>query len=138
MPWICPSCKRKFKLPNQSHSCTEIDIDSHFINKSPLLIATFQKLLSEVKKIGMVNISPVKSSIMFKVDSTFCSVKFKKESLVIEFFLDHIEKEPLVIKILQVSQNRIVHIVNLYKPEDVNSKVIKWLKESYQLIRNPI
>ncbi len=72
--------------------------------------------------------------IFFKTKSTFLGIKVKKDQLHVEFFLDHLENVPPVSKYLQTSKHRVVHLVPVDRPEDINKQLVNWIKESYKLI----
>jgi hypothetical protein len=88
MPWSCPNCKKRFKHANQAHSCARLDVAEHFKNKAPRVKATFDRLMTELDKLGKFAVNPVKSSIQIKGGTTFLSIKPMKDHLGIEFLLD--------------------------------------------------
>jgi len=132
--WICPNCKKKFRNANQSHSCSRIEIDEHFINKPPVLKAAFDKLMKKVESFGEITVNSVRSSITVKSGAAFLGVKPKKDSLEIEFYLNYELKDDMVKKILVMSKNRIVHYVTVNDPSEINSKLIALILKSYKLI----
>lgn len=133
--WICPKCKRTFKRKDQQHSCTLITKESLFARRPPELKKIFEKIVKEVKKFGACREETVKPDVIyFKTKSTFLGIKVKKAHLEVEFFSDHLENIPPVAKHLQTSKHRVVHLVPVDRPEDINKQLVNWMKTSYKLI----
>ena len=133
--WTCPKCKRLFKRKDQQHSCVLITTESLFDKRPSELKKLYDRISKEVKKFGDCREETVKlDTILFKTKSSFLGIKVKKDHLVIEYFLDHLEDVPPVFKYLQTSRNRVVHYVAISDREDINQQLIRWMKQSYDLI----
>jgi hypothetical protein len=130
--WLCPTCHRPFKHKNQAHSCVTLDASVHLDDKSPNVRKIYDKLWSEVRKFGDLNVSVTKSSIMFVSKSTFVAVKPKRNWLDVEFLLDkEVNKFPIH-KTFRANKSRVAHFVRLESAKDVSAKLIRWLKASYK------
>jgi predicted transport protein len=133
--WTCPKCKRIFKRKDQSHSCILISKESLFTKRSPELKKLYDKIVKEVNKFGKYREETMKSDVIFfKTKSTFLGIKVKKDHLDIEFYLENLQNVPPVTKYLQTSKNRVVHLVPIDQPEDINKQLISWIKRSYDLV----
>lgn len=133
--WQCPKCRRSFKRKDQNHSCTLIPKESLFAKRPPELEKIFRKIEKHVSKFGAYREETVRpDTIFFKTNSTFLGIKVKKDHLVIEFFLDHLEDVPPVVKYLQTSKHRVAHMVAVDREEDISDQLVKWLKHSYELV----
>jgi hypothetical protein len=133
MTWKCPQCGKEFRNTNQSHSCNSVDVDVHFKNKSPQVHEIYDKLIMQVKKFGKITFNPVKTSIQLKANSTFLSIKPKRDSIEIEFQLDHEVDEFPIYKNFRISKNRVLHFAVLESTKDIKPSLIRWLKQSYKL-----
>ena len=134
MTWTCPHCKKEFRNKNQVHSCAKVDLEDHLKNKSPQVIATFDRLMRELGKFGEITINPVKTSVQVKAGATFLSIRPKKEYMEIEFQLgDEVDKLPIY-KNIRISKNRVLHFAVLKNPQEVNTQLIGWLKKSHELV----
>lgn len=133
MPWICPACNRVFRNVNQWHSCVRVKAEDHLKNKSPAVAEIFNTLLNKVKKFGEVKISTVKSGILLKNCSTFLSIKPKKKWLDMEFLLCREVNDFPVYKTFRLSKNRVAHFVRLENKMEIDSQLLKWLKESFDI-----
>lgn len=136
MPWTCPNCRKQFKNRNQAHSCVRTEVADHFENKAPSIRATYDKLITELKKIGPITVNPVKHGIMIKAATTFVALKPKRDRLDLEFILNKEIVDFSVHKTVRYSPRRFAHFVALEKPGDVTRKLIKWLRDSYELVRS--
>lgn len=134
MTWICPNCKKEFKNKNQVHSCARVDLKEHIKNKSPQVKTTFDKLMRNLGKLGKITVNPVKTSIQVKATATFLSIKSKKDHMEIEFQLGNEVDEFPVYKNIRISKNRVLHFAILKSPQEVNAKLMNWLKKSYELV----
>lgn len=124
---------RTFKNTNQWHSCVNINLDEHFINKEPGVRTTYVRLESTLKTFGDFQVSPVINAILFSAVSTFLAVKPKSKWLDLEFVLDYQADEFPIHKTIQVSKNRYAHFVRIQNPEEVDEQLIRWIKKAYEL-----
>ena len=133
--WICPSCSRHFKNTNQHHSCKTVAKKLLF-NRRPIYLQDLYELIyCEILRFGEFREEAVPPNVLYyKTRSTFMAIKVKSRWLDIEFFLEEIEDVPPVKRYLQISKNRVVHIVSIDNPKDINQQLINWMLRSYQLI----
>jgi len=136
MSWICPACKREFKNTNQAHSCVTRDVSEHLAHTSPDAQKAFDKLMRGVRRFGPVSVSSVKHVILLKAGTTFLAIKPKKDRIDIEFLLEKEIVDFRIIKTVRASKRRIAHFSVLEHPRDVNAQLLRWLKQSYILIRD--
>lgn len=134
MPWTCPQCERVFKNRAQWHSCATADLTEHLKNKSPLVKATLDILLQRVQAFGGVTLNPVRTSIQVKSTATFLSIQLKKDRVVVEFFLASAVEEPPIYRLVRLSKGRVLHFAVLEDPSEVDARLLRWVKESYDLV----
>jgi len=133
--WTCPKCKRSFRNANQNHSCVLVSKDDLFAKRPAFLKKLYNKIVSEVKKLGEYREETVLPDVIFfKTRSTFLAVKVKKDFLEVEFFLDHHEDDPSIAKWLQTSKHRFAHVVKVDSDEDITTQLTDWIKHSYHLV----
>jgi hypothetical protein len=110
--------------------------DDHFIGREPHVREIYDTLLRGVRKFGNVDVSPVKNGVMLKGVSTFLAVKPKKSWVDIEFILgDEISEYP-VHKAVRYTKRKVAHFVRLERPQDVNRKLLAWLRKSFRFINS--
>jgi predicted transport protein len=109
--------------------------ESFFAKRPPELKRLFDTIVKEVKKFGDFREEAVKpDTVFFKAKSTFMAIKVKKDHLVVEYFLDHLEDVPPVFKYLQTSKNRVAHLVAVDRKENITPWLVSNLKFSYGLV----
>ena len=126
--------RRNFKRKDQNHTCTLISKESLFVKRPPSLQRLFNQIEKIINSFGESRQETVKPDVIFfKTNSAFLGIKVKKDHLVIEYFLDHLEDTPPVFKYLQISKHRVVHMIAIDSPEDITTQLIKWMQASYAL-----
>jgi hypothetical protein len=112
-----------------------IDKERLFSKRPSQLKTVYKKIVSVVKKLGEFREETVPpDTIFFKTISSFLGVKVKSDHLEVEFFLDHLDDSPIVVKHLQTSANRVVHVVKVDGPDDIDEQLANWIRHCYQLI----
>lgn len=134
MTWICPSCKRPFKHKNQAHSCVQVNVEEHFVNKDPDVYRIYQALMKALSKLSNVVVSPARNAILVTSSSTFLAIKPKRSWLDIEFLLDEGLNELPVYKVVRASKKRYAHFVRLESMTEVDKKIVSLLVRSYKLV----
>ena len=133
--WTCPNCTRKFRNTNQHHTCQLVDVAHIFKNRPPILEKLYEHILDVANTFDDYRIEPIPYDVIrLKTKSTFVSIKRKKDHLEISFYLNKLEDVPPVAKYLQMSKNRVVHVVSIDAMEDIDSQLIDWMRRSYELI----
>jgi hypothetical protein len=111
-----------------------VDAEEHLRGKSPQVRATYDKLIGVLRELGDITLNPVKTSIQVRRDATFLSIKPKKDHIEMEFQLGREVDEFPIYKAIRVSGNRVVHFAVLEGPDEVDDRLIGWLRESYDLV----
>ncbi len=136
MPWFCPKCERPFKNRNQYHSCVNVDIESLFKNKNPVVKKIYNRIALTAKKCGKDVLETASlNAIFMKAPATFLAIKPLKNSAGLEFLLDEEIMEFPISKTLRVSKNRVAHFVQVEHLKEVDSQLLDWIKKAYQTIK---
>lgn len=135
MAWTCPKCKRRLAVKTKEHSCVTISPESHFEGKPAALKKIYDKLKDAVSDLGEVNVQAVKGSIYFKKTGTFAGVMVRKDHLKVEFFLPRVHDAFPVEKTFYYSPKKVVHVVSVSEPGDINKQLLAWIGESYSLAK---
>lgn len=133
--WKCPKCKRTFAVKATEHACISIPLDKHFEGKPVALRKAFDKVVKGARTFGEVSVQPINGMICLKKAGSFASVVLRKDHFKLEFFLSTLQDEFPVEKTFRYSQKKIVHIVSISSPAEVDKQLLAWLKESYALAR---
>ena len=103
----------------------------------PSVVRLYRGLERMVRKCGPVTVSPVKTSIAFKIRTTFAGVGFEKEGLRVGILLARRLKNPRFVKVQSISPRNHEHVFRIREPKDLDSEVQSWLREAYQVGQQP-
>ena len=108
-------------------------IASHFDDKSPIVKAIYDKLLKETRKFGAVIEEPKKTSIHLVNKSAFAGVVTRKTALALNVKSAAPIRSPRFAKSEKVSASRYHQEIKLSDPSEVDTELINWLKQAYEL-----
>jgi len=131
--WTCPECGRAFANRNQSHFCSHVRLEAHFIGRSPNVIATFDKLLAAARKSGPVTVLPEKTRIAFQVRMSFAAFTLRRRWVDGHVVLARRLESPRFRRIDLISPRNQVHVFRLHEPAEVDAEVEAWLAEAYSV-----
>ena len=109
---------------------TELD---HLKDKDPSVTAMYEKLIKELQKFGTLKIEPKKTSIHLGNRFGFAGVYTRKDYINLEVHLTHKLTSKRVSKVEQASANRFHHTIKLNSGRDIDTELLGWLKEAYEL-----
>ena|SRR5258705_6302350 len=109
---------------------TELD---HLKDKSPVVSATYEKLIGELQKFGSLKIEPRKTSIHIGNRFGFAGVYTRKDYINLEVHLNYKLTGKRISKVEQASPNRYHHTIKLASVKDVDKELLDWLKQAYEL-----
>lgn len=94
----------------------------------------YQKLLSELKKIGKFRIEEKKTSIHIANRAAFAGVHPRKNF----FILNIVSSTPIISSRIskreQVSKSRFHNELKIESIENINTELMEWLKQGYELM----
>ena len=131
--WKCTKCERFFANRNQSHFCSRYTMKQHLIGKSPVAIALVRDFVRLVKRCGPVRIIPEKTRIAFQVRMSFAAVRLQRTGIAGHVVLARRLENPRFVKIESISPRNHVHSFRLSSREELDSEVLSWLREAYQV-----
>jgi hypothetical protein len=108
-------------------------VKSHFEGKDPAVRHIYDRLLKAAGRFGPVMEEPKKTSIHLVKKTAFAGVATRKSAIVLTIKSDRKIPSPRIHKSEQTSANRFHHEVKLTSPTDVDSDLVKWLKDAYTL-----
>jgi hypothetical protein len=111
----------------------EHTVREHFEGKDPAVRKTYDKLLEALRRMGPVIEDPKKTSIHLVRKMAIAGVAARKDHLLLTIKSDHRRMSRRVRTTEQVSAGRFHLEVKLLSPSDVDSELISWLRESYEL-----
>jgi len=115
------------------HTCEVFDLERHLAGRSAAVVATYHVLAGAVADLGEVEIVPMKSSILFRVQTAFVSVVIRRKWVDVYFSLARKNESPRTRSIVRASAGRFVHRVRLDSPDDIDEEMKGWLSEARTL-----
>ena len=108
-------------------------IKSHFQDKDASVRQTYDQLLKGAREFGPVVEEPKKTSIHLVNRTAFAGVATRKSAIILTIKSDRKLLSPRIHKSERTSANRFHHEVKLTSPQEVDSEIVKWLKDAYAL-----
>ncbi len=130
MTWICPKCKRSFKINHQGHSCAIFDLAHHFVNRNPEFKEIFNEIKQTLDQVGSYQISSLKHVILFSASSNFLAVKTKKEWIELEVVLPEEILEFPIHKAIRASKRQVAHFIRIQHINEVDDQLKRWLLQA--------
>jgi hypothetical protein len=108
-------------------------IKSHFEAKDAAVRQIYDRILRNAQKFGPISEEPKKTSIHLVNRTAFAGVVTRKSAIILTIKSDRKLSSPRIHKSEQTSTSRFHHEVKLASPADVDSELVKWLKDAYAL-----
>lgn len=100
--------------------------------RSELVGAVVDAVRSQVQALGRdVILEPTKAAVMIKRSRTFAEVKPTRDGVEVAFIVSRRVDDPRVVRTLDLTARRIVHVVAIAGVADVDEQVQSWLAEAY-------
>lgn len=129
--WRCSECGRAFANRNQTHSCSVVSLESHFIGKSAKVRDLFDALAAMIKKCGPVKILPEKTRIAFQVRMSFLAVQVRRDYLIGHFVFARRVEHSRFSRIETFSPRNHLHAFRLDSLADLDQEFAAWVREAY-------
>ena len=129
--WICLKCRRGFANRNQSHFCSSVRLEDHFVGREPQVVDAFHRLLVAAEKSGPVTVLPEKTRIAFQVRMSFAAFTLKRRWIDGHVVLARKIDSPRFTRFEHFSPRNQLHAFRLRDPAEVDDEVESWLAEAY-------
>lgn len=131
-PGKCPRCGRTFARKGQSHSCVSRKLDEHFRGRDPHLRGIFDEIVRRLRKLGRVEVDPVKTSINLTARHHFAAVTVRGTFLRLGFLSEERIDDPRIVHIERLGPRKFGHSVVLESVADLDDVVMGWLATAYR------
>jgi len=108
-------------------------VKSHFEGKDATVRQVYDRLLKATGNFGPVAEEPKKTSIHLMNKTAFAGIATRRSAMVLTIKSDRKISSPRIHKSEQTSAHRFHHEVKLTSPAEVDSELVKWLKDAYEL-----
>ena len=129
--WRCPACGRSFANRNQTHSCSNVTLESHFKGKSEKVRELFDELSALIKKCGPVKVLPEKTRIAFQVRMSFIAVQVRRDYLIGHFVFARRVESPRFVRVKTFSPRNHLHAFRINSLSDLDDEFAAWIREAY-------
>lgn len=129
--WRCPECGCGFANKNQSHSCSDVSLESHFDGKSAEVREMFDALAAMIKKCGPVKVLPEKTRIAFQVRMSFIAVQVRRIYLIGHFVFARRVENPRFTRVATFSPRNHLHAFRLESLSELDDQFAEWVREAY-------
>jgi hypothetical protein len=130
--WTCPRCEREFDRAHQSHVCVPGNtVDDCFASRPAVQREIFDLLMAQLRQLGPVHVDAVKVGVFLKHQRKFAELRPMSRWLSLQVVLPYPDSHPRVDRRIQIAAERLVHVVKLATPADVDEQVNRWLADAY-------
>jgi hypothetical protein len=131
--WVCPKCGHSFVTANLWHSCSQYELDDHFLDKDPSVRGLFDDLAAVIQSFGPVEIYAQKTRIVFTVRVRFVAAMPKKHWLDGHIWLKRRADDPHFHRIELLPPTNFIHNFRLTNPAQIDEEFVALLMESYRV-----
>jgi hypothetical protein len=130
--WRCPSCLREFDRARQAHVCEPgIEVDDVFAGWPPWQREAYEALVEPLRKLGDLHEDAVGVGVFLKRQRKVAEVRPMATRLRVSAFLPAEIHSPAVVR-RQPIGDRILHVVDLRGPTDVDDPLADLLLEAWE------
>src|SRR5690349_13050507 len=129
--WRCSDCGRGFANRNQSHSCSDVSLDSHFNGKCAAVRELFEGLMRMIKKCGPVKVLPEKTRIAFQVRMSFIAVQVRRNYLIGHFVFARRVEHRRFTRVETFSPRNHLHAFRVDSLAELDDEFAAWIREAY-------
>jgi Domain of unknown function (DUF5655) len=130
--WRCTKCGRRFANKNQTHFCSEVQLESHFEGKPPETRCLYDAFLAAVRSHGPVLVLPEKTRIAFQVRMSFAALMTRRCYLRGHLVLAERHENPCFYKIETISLRNHVHAFELRDAVQLEGELRTFIGEAYR------
>ena len=133
MAWRCPDCGRSFGRRGQWHSCRPaVALEDWLSTRPPQVRDILVAVRAHVETLGGdVLLEPTRDAVMIKRARTFAEVKPRRGRTEVALVLPRRLPDRRVVRTLDLTRDRIVHVVDVADAADVDEQLRAWLTEAY-------
>lgn len=134
MAWSCPACGRTFGRTGQPHSCAPAaDLGTWLQGRAPEVGPIVAAIQAHLGRVGDdVRVEATRDALMLKRARTFAEVKPRRDRTEVSFVLSRRVDDPRVVRTLDMTRTRIVHVLELHRAVEVDEQLRGWLTEAYE------
>lgn len=130
--WTCPRCDREFGRARQSHTCVPGGtVDAAFAGHLPRLRAVYDAIMGHLASLGPVHEDAVSVGVFLKRDRKLAEVRPRSRDVSLALYLPRPVRDPRIAKVYGPGGPRVVHMIVLREPGEVDEQLRGWLTEAF-------
>ncbi len=130
--WSCSCCQREFDRPRQAHVCTPgIGLDDVFDPRPPWQRETYESMVRPLRALGGLHEDADGVGVFLKRQRKLAEVRPLATLVKVAAFLPAEAPSPAVVRRERLG-DRVLHVVNLRRPEDVDDDLADLLLEAWE------
>jgi hypothetical protein len=131
--WTCPRCHKQYVTRNMSHSCVIVDLDAHFVGRSPRVRQLFDAWLAAVRSTGPVTVAVSKTRIEFMTRARFTGAIIRRDHLRSTLWLKRRADWPGFTKVEHLGGNDWLHHFVIRDESDIDAGLVALVREARQV-----
>ena len=132
MRWVCPRCDREFGHERQAHVCVPgCTVDDVFATRPSYQRAVYDAILAHVTRRGDVHEDAVTVGVFLKAQRKFAEIRPMAHALSLDLVLPRAVDDPRVLRQVPIASGRVVHVIRLRDPGEVDGQLRGWLDEAF-------
>lgn len=108
-------------------------VHQHFDGRPTRIREIYDTIVAASREFGPVEEDPKKTSIHLNRKSAFAGIQTRREFLILTVKARGDIDSPRITKREQASANRWHHEVKISSPDEIDAKVLAWLRSSYDI-----
>ena len=108
-------------------------VEQHFEGRSAVVRGIYDTLVAAAREFGPVQEDPKKTSVHLNRKSTFAGIQTRREFLILTVKAAHDIVHPRISRREQTSAHRWHHEIKISNVDDIDGRLLGWLKDSYEL-----
>ncbi len=106
-------------------------VGATFAGRPPRLRAVYDAILAHLQDLGPVHEDAVSLGVFLKRDRKLAEVRPRSRDVWLGLYLPRPVRHPRIAKVCAPAAPRVVHILLLREPADVDDQVRAWLTEAF-------
>lgn len=111
----------------------QTSLKKHFADTDPIVEVIYTRLLDGLREFGKIKEESHLTSIHLVNKSSLAGIATRKSHLLVEFKTSYEIQDARVNQSEQISRHRFHHRVKLTTPNAIDSQLMKWLQDAYEL-----
>ncbi|MDP2691010.1 MAG: hypothetical protein Q8O95_01230 [bacterium] len=131
--WTCPHCRRRFKKPQQRHSCGLVSQAQKPGDIAPEIKQLAQFLINKLKRRVPARAEANPTGSILIARSPFAEVRLLHRSINLAFVLNKNISSDRFERVQRISPRQQVFHLKIRYPEQIDRELLDWLETAYHL-----